>query len=271
VDGRLRDGGLESSAESYAAVLRNVSFTYPRGVQALRDVSLAIPRGRSVGVIGPSGCGKTTLLSILAGQYRPSSGEVSVTSFDAERHKLAMVFQKDTLLPWLTTLDNIKLFFKYNRGHDRDEVNSRVAGLIELAGLQGFEHHYPYQLSGGMRRRVAFLSAIASTPEVLLLDEPFASLDEPTRIGIHQDVFEITRRLGITVMLITHDLAEAISLCDEVVILTARPASVFSTHEVPFGSSRNMLELRQLPTFLELYGTLWRELSEQIAPASHRS
>jgi NitT/TauT family transport system ATP-binding protein len=255
----------ERSEDPAAVVLRHVSFTYPGGVEAVRDVSFALPRKRNVAIIGPSGCGKTTLLSILAGDNRPTSGAASVASFDRNRHKLAMVFQKDTLLPWLTTVDNIKLYHKYNRTNDRKKVDEQVAELIELAGLRGFEKRYPYELSGGMRRRVAFLSAIASTPEVLLLDEPFASVDEPTRIGIHQDVFEIIRRLEISMILITHDLAEAISLCDEVIILTARPGTVFSRHEVPFGDSRSMLELRQLPPFLELYGTLWRELSDQIA------
>jgi NitT/TauT family transport system ATP-binding protein len=266
----VRLTGPAVGSEAVAVVLRDVAFTYPGGVAALRTVSLSIPRGKSVGIIGPSGCGKSTLLSILAGQNKPTAGSAAVVSFDKTRHPLAMVFQKDTLLPWLTTVGNIKLYYRYHRT-SRRIVDARVRELVQLAGLQGFENHYPYQLSGGMRRRVAFLSAIAATPEILLLDESFSSLDEPTRVAIHQDVFNITRRLGTTMILVTHDLAEAISLCDEVVILTGRPASVFSTHDVPFGSTRDILELRQQPAFLELYGTLWRELSEQIVRSKDKT
>jgi sulfonate transport system ATP-binding protein len=249
--------------------LRHVGLRYfglGGETEALKDVSFKISPGEFVAVIGPSGCGKSTLLSILARQNKPTSGTATMTSFDKSRHKLAMVFQKDTLLPWLTTAGNIKLYYRYHRA-DRKTVDAHVRELVQLAGLQGFENHYPYQLSGGMRRRVAFLSAIAARPEILLLDESFSSLDEPTRVAIHQDVFDITRRLAITMILVTHDLAEAISLCDEVVILTGRPGSVYSTHDVPFGAQRSILELRQQPEFLDLYGVLWSQLSEQISRA----
>ncbi len=246
-----------------AIVLENVSFSYPNGYQALRSISLEIPRGRSVGIVGPSGCGKSTLLALLAGFYQPSGGKIFQTQFDVARHPQTMVFQKDTLLPWLTTVQNVKLFYKFHRGV-RAEIDARVAELIQLAALDGFEKSYPYQLSGGMRRRVAFLSAVAPMPERLLLDEPFGSLDEPTRVAIHQDVLKIIRRLNITVVLVTHDLAEAISLCDEVVILTRGPGTLFSSHTIPFGRERDLLELRQTPEFLRLYGILWHELSLQL-------
>jgi ABC-type nitrate/sulfonate/bicarbonate transport system ATPase subunit len=136
--------------------------------------------------------------------------------------------------------------------------------LIKLAGLDGFEGLYPYQLSGGMRRRTAFLSSVAPFPRVLLLDEPFSALDEPTRIGLHQDVFDIVRRYAITVILVTHDIAEAISLSDEIVLLSKGPAVVRSIRRVPFGNERQMLDLRKMPEFLELYGELWDELSNEI-------
>jgi ABC-type nitrate/sulfonate/bicarbonate transport system ATPase subunit len=180
-----------------------------------------------------------------------------------------MVFQKDTLLPWLTVAQNVALYFKFHPA-PRAEVQQRVEWLLELAGLDGFERAYPYQLSGGMRRRVAFLAAVAPLPSLLLLDEPFSSLDEPTRVAIHQDVYAIVRRLGMTAVIVTHDLAEAISLCDEVVILTRRPGSVAVRHQVPFGNDRNMLELRQSTEFLALYGRVWHDLSEQLEPARGR-
>jgi ABC-type nitrate/sulfonate/bicarbonate transport system ATPase subunit len=136
--------------------------------------------------------------------------------------------------------------------------------LLAMAGLEGFEKAYPYELSGGMRRRVAFITAMAAQPRLLLLDEPFSSLDEPTRVAIHQDVLEIVRRLGTSVVLVTHDLAEAASLCDRILILTARPGRVAVECDVPFGPERDMLALREQPDFLALNGRLWHDLSRQI-------
>jgi NitT/TauT family transport system ATP-binding protein len=257
--------GTSSSAAMPAAVtLDHVTFRYPDGLEAVRGVSLEIAKGASVGFIGPSGCGKSTLLSLIAGQKVPSEGTAAITSADPSRHPLAMVFQGDTLLPWLTVKKNVALYYRFNRGK-RHGVDAQVAELIRMAGLEGFEDSYPYQLSGGMRRRVAFLTAAASRAETLLLDEPFSSLDEPTRVGIHQDVLRIVRALGTTVVLVTHDLAEALTLCDQVVVLSARPARVVAVRSVPFGEERDVLALRHTPEFLELYASLWDQLSEQIA------
>jgi NitT/TauT family transport system ATP-binding protein len=222
-------------------------------------------------LIGPSGCGKTTLLYLLAGIYPAQSGKIRWPgganrdrASASQRHRLSMVFQKETLLPWLTVTANIELFTRFTRGADKQAVRKRTGELIELASLRGFENSYPNQLTGGMRRRVQFLSAVAPSPEILLLDEPFSAVDEPTRVRIHQDVFEILRLLKTTTVLATHDLAEVISLCDEIVILSNRPGTVHSRHSVPFGEERNMLELRRTPEFLRLYGTLWDELRDQI-------
>jgi ABC-type nitrate/sulfonate/bicarbonate transport system ATPase subunit len=251
----------------------HVSFSYVPGAPVLDDVSLNIQEGSVVGIVGPSGCGKSTVLSILAGLNRPAGGTVrwAPDTATSRRHQLAMVFQKDTLLPWLTARDNAALHFRFRNSHTpKPEAEARVAALMSMAGLDGAEHKYPYQLSGGMRRRVAFLTAVAPQPRTLLLDEPFSSLDEPTRVAIHQDVFTIVKRLGITVVLVTHDLAEAISLCDEVVILSTRPARVFERHHVPFGAKREMLKLRQTPEFLSLYALLWEQLSVQIRRGDRR-
>jgi NitT/TauT family transport system ATP-binding protein len=243
----------------------NVGFTYSDGTVAVGSVSLEIERGRSVGIVGPSGCGKSTLLSLIAGLYRPTSGVLEVTSGSSQRRPIGMVFQKDTLLPWLTVRKNVALYYSFHGGRRRRRAaDAEVNELIKLVGLQGFEDSYPYQLSGGMRRRVAFLAGVAARPEMLLLDEPFSSLDEPTRLAIHQDVFSIIREFNMTMILVTHDLAEAVSLCDEVLIFSARPSSVVSSHPMPFGAERNMLTLRQTPEFLSSYGTLWQELSLEI-------
>jgi ABC-type nitrate/sulfonate/bicarbonate transport system ATPase subunit len=255
--------------------LEDVGFTYPNGTEAIGSISLTVAAGEVAGIVGPSGCGKSTLLHLLAGLRRPTRGtltrDISVTD---RRHPLAMVFQRDTLLPWLTAKENVMFFTRFReRGARRPgrrspkvdpEVSERADRLLAMVGLSDHADAYPYQLSGGMNRRVAFLSAVAPLPHILLLDEPFSSVDEPTRIEIHQDVLNVIREFGMTAILVTHDLAEAITLTDRVLILTKRPATVATQHTIPFGRERNMLELRQTSDYLELYGRLWSELGAQI-------
>jgi NitT/TauT family transport system ATP-binding protein len=246
----------------------SVGFTYADGTRAIRDVTLDVPEGQVLGVCGPSGCGKSTLLSLLANINKPSSGAIAwspdhggADSSGRPRHPISMVFQQDTLLPWLTVEGNVGLSKKFARQRSADPFLSE---LITMVGLDEFRRSLPYQLSGGMRRRLAFITAMAARPRVLLLDEPFSSLDEPTRVAIHQDILSVIKRLGTTVVLVTHDLAEAATLCDEVVILSGHPGTVATRHEVPFGSDRDVLALRQEPAFLELYGKLWHDLRSQI-------
>lgn len=245
----------------------NVSFAYPGGTPVLDHMSIAVPVGSITGVVGPSGCGKSTLLALLAGLLQPGTGRIvwSRDEVQPPRHPLTMMFQKDTLLPWLTVEDNIGLHFRVSKSRlDKTEQKRRIAELVRLAGLEGAERKFPYQLSGGMRRRTAFLASVAPHPRTLLLDEPFSALDEPTRIGIHQDIFNIVKREGITVLLITHDLGEAISLSDQVMVLTSQPATVFKRFDIPFGADRNFLALREHPDFLALYGQVWEQLAVQI-------
>jgi ABC-type nitrate/sulfonate/bicarbonate transport system ATPase subunit len=205
---------------------------------------------------------------MLAGLRVPDAGAIDIRiTGDERRHPVAMVFQTDTLLPWLTVAGNVRLHFDFARGRmTKPELNDWIEELLQLVGLAHYSKLYPYQLSGGMRRRVAFLAAVAARPRLLLLDEPFSALDEPTRIGVHQDVLGIVQKYAMTVVLVTHDLAEAISLSDRVLVLTRRPGTVFNVHDVPF-AERNVLEVRQRSDFLDLYGLVWQELSQQIAGA----
>ena len=264
-------GGLNApdSGQGPPALLRadGVRFAYPGGAPVLDGVDISVPEGSITGLVGPSGCGKSTLLALLAGLLQPDAGRLTWSQDRAQppRHPLTMMFQKDTLLPWMTVEDNIGLHFRLARSTlDRSAQKARIAELIRLAGLEGAERKFPYQLSGGMRRRTAFLASVAPHPRVLLLDEPFSALDEPTRIGIHQDIFHIVKREGITVLLITHDLGEAISLSDQVLVLTAQPARVFRRFEIGFGAQRDFLGLRENPQFLSLYGQVWEQLAVQI-------
>jgi NitT/TauT family transport system ATP-binding protein len=261
-------GPMQRQAKSPSVIgeLRQVEFDYPSGIHVLDGISLSLVEGRSIGVIGPSGCGKSTMLAVVAGLVQATSGEIWWAPDVSHRHRLSMVFQKDTLLPWLTVEDNVMLWRRFNRRSESPGID--LDRLLDLGGLQSCRKQYPYQLSGGMRRRTAVLTAVAPKPRMLLLDEPFSSLDEPTRIGIHQDVHQMLREYETSMVLVTHDLAEAISLCDEIVILSNRPAEIVGHHVISFGHERNMLELRKEPTFLELYGALWDELSQQIAKSS---
>lgn len=269
-----RSAGATGRPEGAAIDFSGVGYSYPTGLQVIEGLDLNITRGRSIGIVGPSGCGKSTVLSLIAGLRHAQAGQVRLTPDQSGRHLLSMVFQKDTVLPWLTVEQNVRLHYSFRkakgrrRGPSRNEIDDKIRELIAMVHLEGFEKAYPYQLSGGMRRRVAVLTSVAAFPQVLLLDEPFSAIDEPSRVAIHQDVFNIVRELGITTVLVTHDLAEAASICDEVYIMGPRPTFVFSRHEVPFGDERDMMSLRERPDFLELYSLLWRDLHLQI-DASH--
>lgn len=255
---------------------RNLSYAYPgaRGgagsVLAVEDVSFSVEPGTVLSIVGPSGCGKSTLLSLVAGLQPPISGSVEWSPIDrdalADRSQrlYTMVFQKDTLLPWLRVEANIAWGLRYLKLTDQQR-KERVAHLLDLVGLTEFRRAYPYQLSGGMRRRVAFLAGVAPMPQVILLDEPFSALDEPTRVNIHVEVKRIVDELGMAVILVTHDLGEAISLSDQVCILTRRPARVAQVFDVPFGRDRDVRGLRETDDYQRTYKALWHELNLQIA------
>jgi NitT/TauT family transport system ATP-binding protein len=245
--------------------LSDVGYTYPGGVEAIAHLELELHADEVLSVIGPSGCGKSTLLRLISGLAAPTAGTVS-TDLPAvsDRHSLSMLFQQDTLLPWMNVRDNVGLYFRLHRKQfSREEVSERVSRLLEMVGLSEFAGAYPKHLSGGMRRRVALLAAVAPWPQVLLLDEPFSAVDEPTRIGIHEDVLAIVRELRIATILVTHDLAEAITVADRVALLSFRPARVVRTYETGFGRDRDVRSLRVLDAYSHLYAQVWEGLNEQ--------
>lgn len=246
--------------------MKDVSLRYPTGLEAITGLSLDIRTGSTTAIVGPSGCGKSTLLRIIAGLLQPTSGSViSEFSRQPDRHPVSFVFQEDTLLPWLTARANAGLFFRFHPGLiSKAELRTRVDELLAMVGLEHFADAYPHQLSGGMRRRLAFLAGVAPNPQLLLLDEPFSSVDEPSRVQIHAEVRNVIERWEMTTLLVTHDLAEAISLADRVVILSARPATVHTMQEARLDRSADMLAMRNTPEYMAEYSKLWDALSSQI-------
>jgi NitT/TauT family transport system ATP-binding protein len=263
------------SADASLVRLDNVAFTYPDGLLAVDGVDLDIAQGEVLAVVGPSGCGKSTLLSLLASLRQPSGGRLDWNrealgeagakdsrSSRPSRRRLSLVFQRDTVLPWRTVEQNVGLGLKYVE-IDREVREARVTELLRLAKLEEFRKSYPNRLSGGMRRRVALLTGVAPMPHLLMLDEPFASLDEPTRVSVHADLLGIIYRFGLTVILVTHDLAEAITLGDRVVVLTGRPGRVATIIETNLPRPRDVRAVREMPEYQALYTQTWHELWKQ--------
>ena len=195
-----------------------IGLTWPNGLESLRDVSFTADAGECLALVGPSGCGKSTLLRILAGLLSPTSGTVTRPAGG-----LSLMFQENTLLAWRDVAGNIALPFEIDRSLSPQARDARVAMLIDLVGLRGFEQTRPAALSGGMAQRVALARALAQQPPLLLLDEPFGALDALTREGLTAMLSAITRRAGTTVVLVTHSIAEAVFLADRVLVMTPRP------------------------------------------------
>lgn len=256
-----------SDPEGSIVSLEGVGYRYPNGTLALEGVDVDFRDSSITAVVGPSGCGKSSLLAVLSGLRSASAGAVKWAERSAgdDRHDVSMMFQTDTVLPWLTVEKNARLSQRYGRRrYDSATFDDTVDQLIEAVGLTQHRRRYPYQLSGGMRRRVAFLTAVAANPRVLLLDEPFSALDEPTRLSIHQSVLDVVRATQTSVVLVTHDLAEAASLADTVVMMKGSPGQVAKCYEVPFGKDRDVMQLRETPEFQQLNAELWHDLRRVI-------
>ncbi len=202
--------------------LKSVSKTFDNGLSALARVDLDVARGEFLSLLGPSGCGKSTALRIVAGLLRPSTGSVE---FAPERPEIGFVFQEPTLMPWGNALTNVRLPLDL-KGTNRGEANDRAARALKRVGLDGFEKAFPRELSGGMRMRVSIARAIAAEPELLLMDEPFAALDELTRHALNDDLLKLWEEDGLTVMFVTHSVFESTYLSSRVVVMTPRPGRV---------------------------------------------
>jgi NitT/TauT family transport system ATP-binding protein len=204
--------------------VRGVSKVFANGVKALADVSLVVRAGEFLSVLGPSGCGKSTLLRLIAGLAEPTTGTID-WSDERGREDLGFVFQEPTLMPWATALANVALPLKL-RGIARSEREARAAEALDNVGLKGFERVWPRELSGGMKMRVSLARALVVQPRLLLMDEPFAALDEITRHRLNDDLLELWQRSGVTIVFVTHSVFESVFLSQRIVVMTARPGRV---------------------------------------------
>ncbi len=249
-------------------------FVKPDGSahRVIEDFHLTVEPGEFCVLIGPTGCGKSTVLSLVAGLDRPSAGAMLVDGepLSGTDPRTGFMFQQDAVFPWKTVLNNVAAGPRF-RGAGRAEANARAADWVRRVGLGGFEGHYPYQLSGGMRKRVALAQTLVTSPRILLLDEPFSALDAQTRQIMSGELLGLWEALGATVLLVTHDLEEAIALADRVVVLTAGPASVKKEFPVDLPRPRRVREIRFDPRFVRIHEEIWSCLSEEVQIAYDRA
>jgi NitT/TauT family transport system ATP-binding protein len=234
-------------------------------VLALDLVSFDVLPGMITTVVGPSGCGKTTLLRLAAGLITASGGTVEFNgrAVDGLNKAVGYVTQDSNLFPWLTALGNVE-FPLAVRGVAAAERREKALYWLRLVGLEGFENSYPSQLSGGMQKRVSIVRTLIYEPLVVLLDEPFGALDAQTRMGLHHQLLELWREKQSTMLFITHDLVEAITLSDRIVVMTRRPGRVKEIYDVPLARPRNVFEIYLEPGFDEAYAALWKHVKSEI-------
>ena len=218
--------------------LEGVGKRFANGTQALRDLSFIVGDGEFVSLLGPSGCGKSTALRIAAGLLAPDSGQVS---FGKDKPEIGFVFQEPTLMPWANTLTNARLPLDL-KGVARRDGNARAAAALARVGLKGFEHAYPRELSGGMKMRVSLARALAAQPKLLLLDEPFAALDEITRNSLGDDLLRLWKEDGLTVLFVTHSVSESSYLSRRVLVMTPRPGKVAEDIALPLGRDSRLAQ-----------------------------
>ena len=254
--------------------LENLSEIYQAEngeVTALEEVSFEVCEGELIGIVGPSGCGKSTLLSIVSGLVKPTHGTVFIGGepVDGVSDKIGYMLQKDNLLDWRSIYRNVLLGLEI-RGMLESENIAYVEHLLKTYGLSEFKDKYPAQLSGGMRQRAALIRTLAVRPDLLLLDEAFSALDYQTRLAVTEDVCRILKREKMTTLMVTHDISEGISMCDRIVVLSARPGNIRQIHTLEFptedGRELSPLERRNHENFKSYFNTIWKELDVHVEP-----
>ena len=261
---------VSQSAGLQRIEVRGLSKSFQLGgtaIEAVRDVSFGVRRGEFVALLGPSGSGKSTVLNMIATLLRPSSGEILIDGGPVVTGKatpnVGYVFQRDTLFPWRTVADNIGYGLQL-AGVPEQERRERIATCIDQAGLKGFEDVYPSALSGGMRQRAALMRTLIVEPQILLMDEPFGALDTHTKIDMHEVLLRIWEREQQTVLFVTHDLGEALTLADRIILFSARPGRIKDMFEVDFARPRDAVKVRETSRYAELFQHIWHSLGEEF-------
>ena len=266
---------MPSSGQSDARRIdvRGLSKSFQLGgstIEAVRDISFGVRRGEFVALLGPSGCGKSTILNMVATLVKPTGGEIFIDGKPVITGRatpdVGYVFQRDTLFPWRTVADNIGYGLQLAGVADA-ERKERVAACVAQAGLQGFEQAYPSALSGGMRQRAALMRTLVVEPQILLMDEPFGALDTHTKIDMHEVLLRIWEREQQSVLFVTHDLGEALTLADRIILLSARPGRIKDVFDVDFARPRDAVKVRETPRYAELFQHIWHSLGEEFLKA----
>ncbi len=232
-------------------------------VTAIDDISLSIAEGEFVCLVGPSGCGKTTLLRILAGLEKPSVGEFTIVTDDGNRPLQSMVFQERGIIPWLTVEENVAFGLKMRRLPKR-LIHERTSYYLKKTGLEKFSNLYPKELSGGMKQRVSIARAFANDPEILLMDEPFAALDEQNKFILQEELLSIWAETRKTVLFITHSIDEALLLSDRILLMSSQPGRIIEEIIVDMPRPRKMEDIREDPIMAARFIDIWQHLQEEV-------
>ncbi len=238
-------------------------FTRKSEFNAINNLSFCVDRGEFISIVGPSGCGKTTILSLIAGLYEPTSGEILLEGKKINNIDIGYMFQKDQLFEWRTIYKNITLGLELKDRSCINKERDRIDCLLKKYGIFDFKNKYPRELSGGMRQRVALIRTLAVKPKILLLDEPFSALDYQTRLDLCDDVKRIITEQEQTAILVTHDISEAVSLSDRVIVLTKRPAEIKQDIKLDFTTDLTPFERRKDVNFSNYFNYIWRTLNEE--------
>jgi len=236
-------------------------FTKESEFEAIKNLTFNIKKSEFVSIVGPSGCGKTTILSLIAGLYEATSGQILLDGKDIKGANIGYMFQRDHLFEWRTIYKNIVLGLEIMNKNKKENPEKEIDEMLKKYGLYDFKHKHPSQLSGGMRQRVALLRTLIVKPKLLLLDEPFSALDFQTRLDVCDNVKEIINEEKQTAILVTHDISEAISLSDRIFILSKRPATLKTIVELEFDKKLSPLQRRDDSKFSSYFNKIWKELS----------